>query len=39
LSAADDVLANTDSVTDLRQAVDRLHERYLTLAQQKQSLP
>jgi dephospho-CoA kinase len=39
LSAADDVLANTDSVTDLRQAVDRLHERYLQLAQQKQSLP
>jgi len=39
LSAADDVLANTDSVTDLRHAVDRLHERYLQLAQQKQSLP
>ena len=33
LSAADDVLLNTGSVADLRQAVDRLHEQYLQLAQ------
>lgn len=33
LAAADDVLENTGTVTDLRQAVDRLHERYLLLAQ------
>ncbi len=32
LAAADDVLPNTGTVTDLRQAVDRLHERYLRLA-------
>ena len=32
LAAADDVLLNAGSVTDLRQAVDRLHERYLRLA-------
>jgi dephospho-CoA kinase len=32
LAAADDVVANTGTVTDLRQAVDRLHERYLRLA-------
>ena len=31
LAAADDVLENTGTVTDLRQAVDRLHERYLRL--------
>ncbi|MGB6356780.1 MAG: dephospho-CoA kinase, partial [Steroidobacteraceae bacterium] len=32
LAAADDVLMNAGTVTDLRQAVDRLHERYLRLA-------
>jgi dephospho-CoA kinase len=32
LAAADDVLLNSGTVTDLRQAVDRLHERYLRLA-------
>jgi dephospho-CoA kinase len=32
LAAADDVLVNAGTVTDLRQAVDRLHERYLRLA-------
>jgi dephospho-CoA kinase len=32
LSAADDVLSNTGTVTDLRQGVDHLHERYLHLA-------
>jgi dephospho-CoA kinase len=32
LSAADDVLTNSGTVTDLRQAVDHLHERYLRLA-------
>jgi dephospho-CoA kinase len=32
LAAADDVLLNTGTVTDLRQAVVRLHERYLRLA-------
>ena len=32
LAAADDVLPNQGTVTDLRQAVDRLHERYLGLA-------
>jgi dephospho-CoA kinase len=31
LAAADDVLQNDGTVTDLRQAVDRLHERYLRL--------
>ena len=33
LAAADDVLLNVGTVTDLRQAVDRLHERYLRLAE------
>jgi dephospho-CoA kinase len=33
LAAADDVLLNTGTVTDLRQAVDRLHTRYLHLAE------
>jgi dephospho-CoA kinase len=33
LAVADDVLPNTGTVTDLRQAVDRLHERYLRLAE------
>jgi dephospho-CoA kinase len=32
LAAADDILANTATVTDLRQAVDDLHARYLRLA-------
>ena len=32
LAAADDVLQNTGTVADLRQAVDRLHEHYLRLA-------
>jgi dephospho-CoA kinase len=32
LSAADDVLLNGGTVTDLRQSVDRLHEQYLRLA-------
>jgi dephospho-CoA kinase len=32
LGAADDVLLNTGSVTELRQAIDHLHERYLLLA-------
>jgi dephospho-CoA kinase len=33
LAAADDVLENAGTVAELRQAVDRLHERYLNLAQ------
>jgi dephospho-CoA kinase len=33
LAAADDVLSNTGTVAELRQAVDRLHEKYLQLAQ------
>jgi dephospho-CoA kinase len=33
LAAADDVLLNAGTVTDLRQGVDRLHERYLRLAE------
>ena len=32
LNAADDVLMNTGTVPELRQAVDQLHERYLRLA-------
>jgi dephospho-CoA kinase len=32
LAVADDVLRNDGTVTDLRQAVDRLHARYLQLA-------
>jgi dephospho-CoA kinase len=39
LSHADDVLLNTGSVADLRQAVDRLHEQYLQLAQTLSSRP
>jgi dephospho-CoA kinase len=38
LSAADDVLRNSGTVADLRQAVDRLHEKYLHLAQTSPSL-
>lgn len=33
LNAADDVLVNSGSVSDLRQSVERLHERYLSLAE------
>jgi dephospho-CoA kinase len=33
LGQADDVLLNTGTVAELRQAVDRLHEQYLLLAQ------
>jgi dephospho-CoA kinase len=33
LAEADDVISNTGSVADLRQAVDRLHEQYLHLAE------
>jgi dephospho-CoA kinase len=36
LTAADDVIENTGTVTQLRQAVDGLHERYLRLAQKFQ---
>jgi dephospho-CoA kinase len=35
--AADDVLLNTGTVAELRQAVDRLHEQYLQLAQTSSS--
>jgi dephospho-CoA kinase len=37
LAAADDVLSNTGTVAELRQAVDRLHEQYLQLAQTSSS--
>jgi dephospho-CoA kinase len=37
LTAADDVLLNTGTVAELRQAVDRLHEKYLQLAQTSSS--
>jgi dephospho-CoA kinase len=37
LAVADDVLLNTGTVTDLRQAVDRLHERYRRLAETRRS--
>ena len=33
LAAADDVLLNAGTVTDLRQAVDHLHQRYLQLVE------
>jgi dephospho-CoA kinase len=36
LRAADDVLVNSASVPELRQAVDRLHQRYLELAARAQ---
>jgi dephospho-CoA kinase len=35
LAAADDVLPNSGTVAELRQAVDRLHEQYLHLAQNR----
>ena len=37
LGQADDVLLNTGTVAELRQAVDRLHEQYLLLAQTSSS--
>jgi dephospho-CoA kinase len=37
LGEADDVLSNTGTVAELRQAVDRLHEKYLQLAQTSSS--
>jgi dephospho-CoA kinase len=37
LAAADDVLSNTGTVAELRQAVDHLHEKYLQLAQTSSS--
>ena len=37
LTAADDVLLNTGTVSELRQAVDLLHEKYLRLAQTSSS--
>ena len=37
VAAADDVLLNTGTVADLRQAVDRLHEQYLQFAQTSSS--
>jgi len=37
LAAADDVLPNTGTVIELRQAVDGLHERYLRLADTQSS--
>jgi dephospho-CoA kinase len=37
LGLADDVLLNTGTVAELRQAVDRLHEQYLQLAQTSSS--
>jgi dephospho-CoA kinase len=37
LAAADDVLLNSGSVAELRQAVDRLHTQYLQLAQTSRS--
>lgn len=39
LAAADDVLLNEGSVADLRQAVDHLHQDYLTLAQAQAKSP
>jgi len=33
LAAADDVLLNSGTVTEVRQAVDRLHQSYLRLAE------
>jgi dephospho-CoA kinase len=36
LKAADDVLLNSGSVPELRQAVDRLHQRYLEMAARAQ---
>jgi dephospho-CoA kinase len=37
LASADDVLLNTGTVAELRQSVDRLHEKYLQLAQTSSS--
>ena len=33
LKAADDVLVNSGTVRELREAVDRLHQQYLRLAE------
>ncbi len=38
LTAADDVIENTGTVMQLRHAVDRLHQRYLQLAQKISTL-
>ena len=37
LAAADDVILNSGTVAELRQAVDRVHEKYLQLAQTSSS--
>ena len=37
LAAADDVVLNTGTVAELRQSVDRLHDKYLQLAQTSSS--
>ena len=37
LGQADDVILNSGTVAELRQAVDRLHEKYLQLAQTSSS--
>jgi dephospho-CoA kinase len=39
LNAADDILTNAGSVSELRHAIDRLHEGYLKLASQNPGLP
>jgi dephospho-CoA kinase len=39
LNAADDILTNTGTVSELRQAVDRLHDGYQKLARQNPGLP
>jgi dephospho-CoA kinase len=39
LAAADDVLLNAGTVAELRQAVDRLHQEYLKLAQAQTKSP
>jgi dephospho-CoA kinase len=39
LAAADDVLSNMTSVSELRHAVDRLNQRYLGLVEKIQGLP
>ena len=39
LKAADDVLVNSGTVSDLRRSVDALHQRYLSLATEKAVAP
>jgi dephospho-CoA kinase len=34
LKAADDVIVNSGSVSELRRAVDQLHQRYVRLAEE-----